>query len=223
MLESATANFQASELGGTLTVSIAPSFASRWLLKRLGKFRALYPTIAIEPEIASNLLDFGRSHIDVAIRHGSGAWPGLNAEKLFDETLWMVGSPQVANTILAQDGTIDFAKAVLLTASVRTGELKIWLDESGSGGPEGREVIHYPTQALALDGAVSGLGVALADYRIVEDEVKEGRLVQVTDQTVQTGRGYYLVWPKGQALDAKSHAFMTWLAEEISRHANGYS
>lgn len=223
LLAEATANFKTSDLSGKLTVSIAPSFASRWLLKRLGSFREQYPAIAVEPDIASTMLDFGREQVDLAIRHGSGDWRGLTSEKLFDETLWLVGAPQVAASIEESDGSLDLTQTVLLTASVRIGELNMWLAETSSGESDKGQVISYPTQALALDGAVSGLGVALADYRIVEDEINEGRLEQISDRELQTGRGYYLVWPKGPTIDAKSRVFRDWLLAELAAHSDQYS
>jgi len=216
LLADSTANFKGSGLSGKLRISVAPSFASRWLLKRLGGFRERFPSISMEPYIGSNVLDFRRSRVDLAIRHGSGEWRGLFAEKLFDEKLWLVGSPRVASSFKNRGRTIDLSQAQLLAAHGRKGEWDMWLKETHMGEIGKSDFITYSTQALALDGAISGLGVALADYRLVEDEIHGGRLTQITDHVLETGRGFYLVWPNRPVIDAKARAFRDWLLAELS-------
>ena len=67
---------------GILTVSVEPSFAVRWLVLRLGRFRAAIPEIDLRLSATGELADFSREDVDAAIRHGRGGWPGLEAERL---------------------------------------------------------------------------------------------------------------------------------------------
>lgn len=216
LLADSTANFKGSGLSGELRISVAPSFASRWLLKRLDRFKRRFPSISVSPNIGSNVLDFRRSQIDLAIRHGSGDWRGLITEKLFDEKLWLVGAPQVAAAFRSEGNSIDLSRTWLLTASVRKSEWDMWLSETQLSGAGKVEYVFYSTLALALDGAISGLGITLADYRLVQDEISQGRLERITDYDLETGRGFYLVWPKTTVVDEKAHAFRNWLHDELS-------
>lgn len=104
----------------------------------------------------------------------------------------------------------------LLTASVRKSEWDMWIREIHAAGDNSGEFILYSTSALAIDGAISSLGVTLADYRLVQDEICQGRLARITDHDLVTGRGFYLVWPKTAVIDAKAHAFRDWLLSELS-------
>ncbi len=218
LLADTTAQFKNSGLSGTLRVSVAPSFASRWLLKRLDAFEGRFPAIAVDVDIASVRQDFERSQIDLAIRHGAGRWRGLVSEKLFDERLWLVGSTQAISTVQNDSGSINLTNTRLLTADGRGYEWDAWFGEQANSKQDGgQRVISYPTQALALDGAVSGLGVTLADFRLVEDEIQEGRLARITSREIQTGRGFYLVWQKRSSADAKLLAFKEWLFAELER------
>ncbi len=46
-LNEATARLRASDVRGTLTVSVLPSFTARWLVPRLGRFREIHPEIDV--------------------------------------------------------------------------------------------------------------------------------------------------------------------------------
>ena len=48
--------------------------------------------------------------------------------------------------------------------------------------------------ALMIDAAVQGLGAALARSGLVEQDLKEGRLVRPMAGEVDAGAGYHLVW-----------------------------
>ncbi|MGI9423822.1 MAG: LysR substrate-binding domain-containing protein [Hyphomicrobiaceae bacterium] len=218
LLANSTAQFKNSGLSGTLKISVAPSFASRWLLKRLQSFEERFPAIVVDVDIAANRQDFERSQIDVAIRHGSGDWRGLVSENLLEERLWLVGSAQVVTAIQDQSGAINLERTRLLTASGRGYEWDAWFDMSDtSTGDHAMRYISFPTQALALDGAVSGLGVTFADYRLVADEIRDGRLARITSREIRTGRGFYFVWQKRASTDAKLIAFKEWLFSELAR------
>ena len=63
-----------------LRVSVMPSFAARWLLPRIGRFIAAHPEVDLDVRASSTLVDFRRDDVDVAVRYGSGHYPGLGVE-----------------------------------------------------------------------------------------------------------------------------------------------
>ncbi|MDW3369884.1 LysR substrate-binding domain-containing protein, partial [Escherichia coli] len=62
---------------GTLTVSVTPFFASAWLVPRLASFQNTHPEIDLQIVTGNTLVDFSRSGVDIAVRHGLGRYPGL--------------------------------------------------------------------------------------------------------------------------------------------------
>ena len=62
-----------------VTVSTMPSFAATWLVPRLAMFARRYPDIEIAVETGTRPVDLKREPIDLAIRHGLGKYPGLEA------------------------------------------------------------------------------------------------------------------------------------------------
>ncbi|WP_208856212.1 LysR family transcriptional regulator [Brucella pseudogrignonensis] len=69
---------QAINTRPTLTISTVPSFAASWL----GRFTARQPDIEVRVEATSKLVDLGRDHVDIAIRHGLDNYPSLVSEHL---------------------------------------------------------------------------------------------------------------------------------------------
>src|ERR671924_419476 len=85
----------ASGAGGALNLSTVPSFAAKWLVPRLGRFRAAHPEIDLRIGTSLRLIDFAREDFDVAIRMGRGNYPGLRVDALFGAVMFPVCSPRL--------------------------------------------------------------------------------------------------------------------------------
>ena len=92
-IAAATEQLAAGGAGGRLTVSVLPSFAAKWLVPRLGRFRAAHPDLDLRISASSQLVDFARDDVDVGIRMGRGGYPGLRVDRLFGESMVPVCSP----------------------------------------------------------------------------------------------------------------------------------
>src|SRR6185436_14433580 len=84
-----------------LTVSVVPSFAARWLVPRLGRFRKRHPEIDVRVEPQSAAADFARDDVDVGIRYGGGRYPGLRSDRLLDDEIFPVCSPRLRRRLRA--------------------------------------------------------------------------------------------------------------------------
>ena len=94
-LELGTDRLLQRQRSGTITVSTSPDFAAKWLVARLGRFAEAYPEIELKLSATMHHVDFAREDVDLAIRHGDGNWPGLNAVNLTAEELFPVCSPAI--------------------------------------------------------------------------------------------------------------------------------
>lgn len=70
-----------------VTVTLLPSFASRWLLPRLPSFSRCCPEVELRLSMNDQLQDLQTSAIDLAIRFGPGHYPGLQVTHLMDDEL----------------------------------------------------------------------------------------------------------------------------------------
>jgi LysR family glycine cleavage system transcriptional activator len=213
--------------GSMLTVSAAPSFATKWLLPRLSKFLASNPEIEVSLKATVELADFERSEADIGIRYGRGNYPGLETELLLRETVFPVCSPG----LLATNGKSPSTEEILADATLlhddSTGESealpgwKMWLLAAGIDGVDWRKGSHFDQSALAIEAAASGLGVALAPAVLVQSDLESGRLVRLDGGEVHEPFAYYLVYPADRTDREAVKAFRAWLFGELKRPVNG--
>ena len=78
-LERAMSALREHDLRGAFVLSVAPVFATRWLIPRLDGFHGAHPDIDVRISATLELADFERDGIDAAIRVGRGRYPGAVA------------------------------------------------------------------------------------------------------------------------------------------------
>lgn len=206
-INSAAGHFFDKRAKGPLNLSVGPSFATRWLLPKLDDFRALNPEIELNIHPNAAMIDFAGSECDFAIRLGSGSWPGLTSVKLFEEGLVPVASPNYVDSL----GNQHFLEGKLLGWLPREFDWKDWVAVYTDTTTTPLSQIVYPVQALALDAAIAGEGVALVNEFLVESDLASGRLVTVHNTLIRTGEAFYLVYPIGTHNEAEIEIFARWI------------
>src|SRR5205809_5814817 len=88
----------ASGAAQRLRVTCLPSFAQRWLLPRMGRWRERHPALALEIDASHRLVELTREGFHAAVREGHGPWAGLKSEPLLETPvpIILVGSPSAA-------------------------------------------------------------------------------------------------------------------------------
>lgn len=205
--------------GNVLVISAAPAFAARWLIPRLDDFQSRHPDIDLRVHATRRLVNFQVEDVDLAIRFGAGSYPGLIAERLMSEAIVPVAAPALATDIRSAH---DLAHCTLLEDEWHTGnrvfpDWPTWLAMLGVKNNTPLRTRHFGDASLAIQAAVSGLGVTLSWYSLVVDDLKAGRLVRLLDQIIPTTLGYYLVMPQNRASASKVAIFRAWLLEQSAR------
>jgi LysR family glycine cleavage system transcriptional activator len=199
--------------GEVLTVTTTPAFATRWLLPRLADFQALHPEIDVNLRATQTLTDLARDGIDLAIRYGPGGWPGLAADKLLDEEIFPVCSPDFRSGRLPTQPA-ELADLVLLRDSRQP--WRDWFLSVGLDWPEPARGPIYDDASLLLQAAAGGLGVALARAALAQAELASGRLVRLFPDSARASFAYYVVHPPGARLVPKIAAFRAWLDRQVA-------
>ena len=78
-----------------ITLSTTPAIAVRWLVPWVCLLRDSHPDIDLRFHTSHEPVALDGVTADIAIRYGDGRWPGLVAEKLFDNTFVPVCSPHL--------------------------------------------------------------------------------------------------------------------------------
>jgi len=77
----------------------------------------------------------------------------------------------------------------------------------------------FHSTPLALEAAIAGHGVAIADRGLIADHIRNGRLIALFDIVLPTEFAYYLVYPQGREDDPNIGIFRQWLLAEVVRPA----
>ena len=210
-----------SDSRGTLTLTVAPTFAVMWLIPRLQKFYALHPDIDVRISTSLGLVDFQRDDFDAAIRLGSGKWFGLEAIKLFDESVTPMCSPSLLEGPDAIRSPGDLSKHVLLHNHSMDYDpdaptWQTWLDAAGAKGVDASRGTHFSLPDHGLQASMDGAGVVLGWRFLSAKDVAAGRVVEPFDLSLPLGSTFFLVYPEAHTHRPNIAALRDWLLHEVS-------
>lgn len=212
-----------SDARGTLTLSVAPTFAVMWLIPRLQKFNELHPDIVVRISTGLGLVDFQRDDFDASIRLGSGKWFGLEAIKLFDESVTPMCSPRLLKGPDAIKCPDDLSKHVLLhnhsmDYDPNSPTWEKWLQAAGASGVDASRGTHFSLPDHGLQASIDGAGVALGWRFLSTKDLAAGRVVEPFDLVLPLGSAFYMVYPEANSLRPNIAAFRDWLMREVSEN-----
>ena len=144
----------------TLNVSATPTFGSRWLASRLGRFWETYPEIDLRIHHSVTLVDFRHDDVDLAIRWGQGPWPEVVAEKLMDAATVPMCSPSImkGRHPLREPGDLRYHVLLHETNYQEWSEWMIAAGQEESDGQRGT-VLNDPNSVARAD--IDGHGIFL--------------------------------------------------------------
>jgi LysR family glycine cleavage system transcriptional activator len=202
-----------------LRVNAPPTFTSRWLLPRLGRLREAHPEL--ELSITTRLQDSlaERGTLDCAIRFGNGEWEQLDSTLLMHERHIAVCAPSLLASRQDSGATPDLDHLTLLhvlsTEERRYQTWRHWLDAAAIDGVDTSGGYEFDLLDLAIQAAVDGLGITIADWHMVARELATGQLTQVLNVHVEGHQSYWLVTRPEQAESPALQVFREWLQQEL--------
>jgi LysR family transcriptional regulator, glycine cleavage system transcriptional activator len=200
-----------------IRVSVEPSFAAKWLIARLGRFREAHPDYDVVLEASPRLVDLERDEADLAIRYGRGGWPGVREELIAPSQLYPVGSPRLIGRRKPRQPE-EIAQFTLLHED-GGGLWRRWFEAAGAPDIDVTRGPRFLEAALAIDAAVAGQGVALAEAALIAGELAARRLIKLSEVGLVDG-AFYLLSLEAVARRRPIAAFRAWLlAEAESLHA----
>ncbi|MEX2617741.1 MAG: transcriptional regulator GcvA [Alphaproteobacteria bacterium] len=215
---SAMSALESNKRQGVLTVSTLETLAMHWFMPRLPSFQDTHPEIEVRISTTIRVVDFEHDDIDLAIRHGRGAWPGLSSDFLFSLETIPVCSPTLATAKAPLDNPADLSRHILLHTDASPDEWPDWLASAGQPGLTPLRSLIFEKTNFALAAAMKGIGVAIADRHIVAEDIDTGRLIAPFAHALNRDTGYYLVYPSNRAEHPKIRVFRDWLLSVAQDH-----
>lgn len=197
----------------SLIVSVAPIFASRWLVRRLAQFSKLHPDIAVRIEASVGLVDPNTTDVDLCLRVGEGPYPDVRAEKLMAQRIMPVCAPQVAERL---SSPADLADVPIIYDVNAVFSWDTWLKAEGLSSDILKSGPEFSDGSLCFDAAMGGAGVFLAWETLDTEALRDGRIVAPFERRQPTGQYYWLVCAKDRAPSAAQSYFTRWLKAELA-------
>jgi LysR family transcriptional regulator, glycine cleavage system transcriptional activator len=191
------------------------TFTMRWLIPRLIHFHGRHPDIQVRVRTSMEDIDFSRSNFDGAIRSGQdGDWPGLRAIYLAPIRFVPVCSPRLLMGSAKIRTPEDLSRYVLLHSLARPDAWRRWLAHVSLKSIDPERGIMFDNSGLCYQAALEGLGVAIAQDALIQEELNSGSLIKLFDGALDEGEAYYFVTPKATR-SRLLEPFEEWLRQTI--------
>lgn len=207
---------------GTLRLTASVSFGQRCLVPRLPAFRQRYPDLGLELVLTDSVVDLFAERIDVAIRLGMLPDSSLIAQRLMLTYYRVCASPGYLSTRGYPRYPADMVHHDCLRFSL-AGFRSRWIFKDSQGAisevpVHGRLIV---SNALALQQcAIAGLGLALLPNWLIDQELKNGTLVDVFPSyevtATEFGTSAWWVLPSRSYIPHKVKIFMDYFNEVLT-------
>lgn len=200
---------------GTLKVAATVAFAKAQLLPLLPDFLARNADLRLSLEVTDRVIDMVAEEIDVAVRFSEQVDdPTLVARRLATNRRVYVASPGYVKAHGTPMGPEDLAHHNCLRLST----VAAWNDWTFMDG-KGKRVVHVKGnfEANSADtvyyAALAGLGVARLSTYLVNDALKDGRLVRVLPDHLDEASEILAVYSNRRNLSPNVRAFIDYFAD----------
>lgn len=212
--EATSQNFYAQPRRTQLRIGVLPTFAMRFLIPRLARFKRRFPELTLQVETSYLPLDPHHPDTDVGIWLDRVESADVMCELLWREEVMPVASPSLlaGHEVRTVD---DLEPFLLLHAQNRPNDWPLWLQAAGASKVEGHNGLRLEYSGLVYQGAVDGLGLAMAQTIFIQDDIAHRRLVPVFEVPLKTGRSYYVVSSRDKGELAHVAHFIEWLKTEV--------
>ncbi len=201
----------------TVCLSLSQTLAAKWLGPRLEDFVSRHPNIEVHINASNTPVNFNEEPVDLAIRHFDGKDSSLNIQLVHDDEVRLFCTPQYRETVGLKHLNQLTKTTIIITSPYPFWD--DWLTAFTSIDTEARKEItalHFDQTLLAIDAAKRSQGVILSNALMVQDELKQGELIEPFPQRLSLEKSYYLVHPDNPPLSNTGCALKNWLLEKFS-------
>jgi LysR family glycine cleavage system transcriptional activator len=198
-----------------LVISTFASLAARWVMPRVQSFATLFPEVDLQVQTSTRLVDFSREDVDIALRFGTGRYPGLHVVPLFAPKDIVVCAPALLRGGPAVKEIADLQHHTLLhDDSYRNWTL--WLEAAGEKSVNPRRGIICGDRNSMLQAALEGQGIGLIPEIFAINDLSSGRLLKIFERSLKTEYSIFAVCLPQRLTDPVIAAAIDWLTREAA-------
>ncbi|AXB33784.1 LysR family transcriptional regulator [Vibrio campbellii] len=211
-LSAATQHLFSRQQQAQLSLHVAHSFCSQWLMPRLADFHRQHPKISFKVSTTANAMPSNSDIADVEIINGYGEWQSQQAIQLTRENWIVVASPGFLHLNPVRD-LADLIRLPKLATGGYQETWQCWLEQQGYQGTSIKLTGEFEHSLLAIEAAVNQLGVLLVRDLLVEDHLQQGTLVKVGEWSMPSRGAHHMIIRD----EEKPHvrAFVDWVMQSL--------
>lgn len=218
-LDAATRRLMSAPNTSAVTFEAPPAFLNRWLMPRIKDFQALYPDVELRLSAGGvSRIDFDHSDLDMAVFFGDQPEDDLEVHLVHPSKVVPVCSPRLIEEQQIES-LQDLTRQTLIHVTSRRNEWTRLLRQGGVSMTGQEKGLSFSSTQLALGAALEGIGVALSDRELISRELQYGQLVVPLEAELQTGKAFYLIYPKGRQVTYGMRVFRDWLLDVMGLEA----
>ncbi len=201
----------------SFVISVTATFAMKWLLPKLSKFREKWPDIEISVTTVELVGSFSSADGDVGLRYGTGDFPLMKSVEIIRDNLILVAAPNLTikpdfNITSISDYPLLMDRHPKVIAEYPNWE--DYLSDTGVTNPGNLSIKKFSQQWMVIEAAKNGEGIALVKSCLISDDINSGKLVQLSKKSLKLKSGYYLVHIPEIADDPIIKSFHNWIMLE---------
>jgi len=206
-----------------VTIAVSTGFATYWMMPRLRTFLAEHPGIELRFHTSERDVDLAGEGIDLGIYRGEGTWDRYHAVLLAPEEVYPVCSPAYVGTKPALQAPLKPAALTDLDLIHLEEPVRYrpgwsdWFASAGLSWKDSGTGLRLNDYAVILQAAIEAEGVALGWNHLVLDLIRRGRLLRLSDHSMRSDSGIFIVWPKHVKLSPASVIVRDWLERQARR------
>lgn len=192
-------------------LTLPPSLAATWLIPQLGAFERAHPDIELQLMPTTRVVELGRDQVDLAIRHGKGAWSGVEATFLLADAALPVAAPGYLVTAPGEAPLAALERARLIVNARFPNEWEEWARARGLAPPSLGGAITLEGIEQVLQVAEGGHGLAIGRRPMVDERLARGKLVAPFGAADPINTAYYLCRAAGIVPTVPVRRLTQWL------------
>lgn len=206
-----------------ITIKASPSFAQKWLIPKIGRFKDRNPDIDFRILGSSDRIDIKEGELIAAVYYGidlnRGLAENLGVDRLFEERVFPVCSSDFQDQhgpfgSLSDLGHLPLLHDETMSAMAVFPSWRRWCENFELKNIDTSRGLRFRVSELAVQAAVEGQGMALGRGALVRHDVQRGKLVRPFKETYPLSFGYQFVYSKLLLQRPDFAPIRDWLADE---------
>lgn len=190
-------------------------FAIKRLIPLLPDFRQRHPDIVIELRTTQAFDIPLIQDFDVALWHGDGNWPDVEATMFWADEIFPVCSPALVEAQGEVKSPQDLSRFTVIRNSSRIlgDEWPFWLNAAGCSTLKFKDELCCNNLSTSVQACVEGLGIMLGRSGVIGADLESGQLVELLASRFPSPSNYFFVTPGRNPPSPATILFRDWLLD----------